>query len=272
MEITGETGSRGQAAAASDPRHLPLPGTFNLRDLGGYPAGDGGTVRWRTLLRSDALHWLTDGGRAALRELGLRTVIDLRTQAETEIAPSALDSVGARTLHISVLDGDLRKLPVRLDSIYQFIVDERGAAIGRAVGQLCAPGALPALIHCAAGKDRTGIVVALVLACAGVPDDIIAADYALSGSYLNPGSTAAIGQVKASSGLQDQLADSLLGSPPELILQVLDRVRRRWGSAGDYLIGHGLLHGELVALRAGLIEYPARSYPPAGAGGAASPA
>ena len=74
-----------------DDRRIALPGTLNLRDLGGYPAAGGGTVRWRTLLRSDALHRLDDAGRAVLAGLGLRTVIDLRTDEEVKAAPSALD-------------------------------------------------------------------------------------------------------------------------------------------------------------------------------------
>lgn len=214
-------------------------------------------MRWRTLLRSDGLHRLTDGGRAVLRETGLRTVIDLRTDAEAEIAPSALDAVGARTLRISVAGGDLRDLPAGLDDVYQYIVDERGPAIGQAIGWLCAPDALPALIHCSAGKDRTGIVVALILASAAVPDDVIAADYALSGSYLDPQATAAIGQLRASSGLQDRLTAALMASPPELILRVLAHVRRRWGSIDDYLLRCGPARGDLDALRAALVEYPA---------------
>src|ERR1017187_103129 len=78
-----------RASSAPD-RLIPLPGTFNLRDLGGYPARGAGTVRWRTLFRSDALHRIDDSGRAVLTGLNLRTVIDLRTREEAEIAPSAL--------------------------------------------------------------------------------------------------------------------------------------------------------------------------------------
>jgi protein-tyrosine phosphatase len=254
MEITGQTGSLVAAFAAGDGRRIALSGTFNLRDAGGYPTAGGGAVRWRTLLRSDALHRVDDGGRAALRELNLRTVIDLRTHGEAEIAPSALDAVGAQTLHIPILGRDLERLPAVLGDIYQYIVDECGPAIGTAIKRLCAPDALPALIHCSADKDRTGIVVALVLASIGVPDDIIAADYALSGRYLDARTTAATGQVKASSGLGDQLTAGLMGSPPELILQVLARARRHWGSVDGYLMQHGLHASDLETLRAALVE------------------
>src|SRR5260221_12190602 len=74
--------------AGENARRIALPGTLNLRDLGGYPTSDGGTVRWRTLLRSDALHRLDDTGRAALAGIGLRTVVDLRTDEKLRRLPA----------------------------------------------------------------------------------------------------------------------------------------------------------------------------------------
>ena len=118
---------------------------------------------------------------------------------------------------------------------------------------LCAPGALPALVHCAAGQDRTGIVIALVLGVLGVPDEVIAADYALSSRYLDPDSTPAIGQLQASTGLGDSLTRPLLISPPALMLDVLSSVRAASGSVDGYLLDHGLSRAELDQLRSGLI-------------------
>lgn len=74
------------------------------------------------------------------------------------------------------------------------MIDECGDAIGAAIGELCAPGALPALVHCAAGQDLVGIVIALVLAVLGVPDELIGADYPLSSVYPGPDSAAAVGR------------------------------------------------------------------------------
>jgi protein-tyrosine phosphatase len=239
--------------AMADGRHLALPGVMNLRDLGGYPVAGGGSIRWRTLLRSDALNQLDGTGATALAGLDLRTIVDLRTHVEAEMAPSAVAGLPVRTTHISVLGGDLQALPLELPAIYRYLIDDCGAAITGAVRVLCAAEAMPALVHCSAGKDRTGIVCALILAVAGVPDEFIAADYALSSVYLDPQRTPAIGRLQASTGLGDQLTESLLASPPALILDVLARVRARAGSVSGYLTGHGLSEAELARLRAALI-------------------
>ena len=238
----------------ADGRRLELNGLFNLRDLGGYPGADGRSVRWRTLLRSDALHRLDGAGGVVLAGLGLQTVLDLRTQAEAETAPSAIDGVPARLTHISILTGDLQALPLELDAIYRYVIDECSGAIADAIKVLAAPGAFPALVHCSAGKDRTGIVIALILAVLGVPDEVIAADYGLSASYLDSECTPAIGQLQASTGLGQDLTRPLLSSPPELILQVLARVRSAGGGTVEgYLQGHGLSPADLDQLRAALL-------------------
>lgn len=240
-----------QDIAAAEGRRIELPGLYNLRDLGGYPTA-GGSLPWRTLLRSDALHQLGPAGVAALTALGLRTIVDLRTHVEAEIAPSSLDGLSARHTHISILGGDLQSLPPDLDAIYAYVVERCGAAIADAIRPLCAENAFPALVHCSAGKDRTGIVIAMILAVLGVPDDVIAADYALSGGNLDPSRTAAIGQLRAGTGLGEQLTGELLMSPPRLILDVLAAARAAAGSVDGYLLAHGLTAADLAALGAAL--------------------
>jgi protein-tyrosine phosphatase len=232
-------------------RRIELDGLFNLRDLGGYPTAHG-EVPWRTLLRSDALHQLDAAGVAALTELGLRTIIDLRTHVEVEIAPSPLDQLTARHAHVSILGGDLEGLPLELDAVYDFVVTECGTAIADAIRPLCAEGAFPALVHCTAGKDRTGIVVAMVLAVLGVPEQVIAADYALSAGYLDPRRTAAIGQLQVNTGLGEDLHEGMIVSPPQLIMSVLESARARHGSVAGYLLAHGLSEADLAALRTAL--------------------
>jgi protein-tyrosine phosphatase len=192
-------------------------------------------------------------GTAEIAGLGLRSIVDLRTQPEVDNAPSALDGLQARVRHISLLTGDLQSIPLTLTEIYRYFIDECGAAIAAAVADLCTDDALPALVHCSAGKDRTGVVIALILAVLGVPDEVIAADYALSGGYLDPDRTTVIGQLQASTGLGEELTSALLSSPPALILDALARVRAAAGSETAYLRAHGLPETAIARLRSALI-------------------
>ncbi|MBO0830473.1 MAG: tyrosine-protein phosphatase [Actinobacteria bacterium] len=244
-----------------DPRRrIELPGVLNLRDVGGYPVDGGGSVRWRTLFRSDALHRLDAVGVAAIAGLGLRSVLDLRTWEEVQAAPSP---VLGRVRHLPLL-ADLTALPepaepvsggdeLELSTIYRYFVDECGDNIAMAIAELADGDALPALVHCSAGKDRTGVVVALVLAVLGVPDELIAADYALSAVYLDPDRTPVLGQLQESTGFDDELTRLLLASPPELIRYVLTRVRELAGSVPGYLHAHGVSEAALTRLRSALI-------------------
>jgi protein-tyrosine phosphatase len=258
--LTQTVGSLSGANLFDPRRRIELPGVLNLRDAGGYPVAGGGSVRWRTLFRSDALHRLDAAGAAALAGLGIKTVVDLRTKAEAGLAPSP---VGGRVIHLPLLP-DFQALPVPtvpespgsgldLSTIYRYFVDECGDNIATAITELTSDDAFPALVHCSAGKDRTGVVIALILAVLGVPDEIIAADYALSATYLDPELTPAIGQLQASTGLGDELTSEVLASPPELILWVLGRVTAAAGSAEGYLREHGLTGEALTGLRAALI-------------------
>lgn len=240
-----------EALVRTPGRRIDIAGVLNLRDVGGYPAA-AGQIRWGTLLRSDALHRLDAAGVAWLARTGVRTVIDLRTDAEAEHAPSALAGLAARREHVSLLHGDLDSLPVDLEAVYRYLITHCGAAIAAAVRALAAPGALPAVVHCSAGKDRTGIVVALVLDTVGVPDAVIAADYALTARYLDPTRPQAVVHLQASTGLGDRLTPSLLGSPPELILGVLRWVRASHGSAEQYLLANGVRPVELARLATAL--------------------
>lgn len=248
--MTQASGSLSGVRLGDPRRRIELPGVLNFRDVGGYPVAGGGSVRWRTLFRSDALHELDAAGLAAIAGLRVKTVIDLRTKAEAAIAPSP---VAGRALHVPLLTGDLQDLPLELSALYRYVIDECGAAIAAAVAALSADDAVPALVHCSAGKDRTGVVIALVLAVLGVPDEVIAADYALSSVYLDPNRTPVIGQLRAGTGLGAELTAALLASPPALILDVLHTTRERAGSVEGYLRAHGLGDAALTRLRSALI-------------------
>ncbi|HEY3981994.1 MAG TPA: tyrosine-protein phosphatase [Streptosporangiaceae bacterium] len=242
-----------QADPADAERRIAVPRCPNLRDLGGYPAAGGRTTRWRTLLRSGSLRPAGADAVGALAEYGLRTVIDLRTAAEADRAPSP-PGIAARTMLVSLLGPEVRGLPPGLEPVYRYVIEERGDQVGSAISALARPGALPALVHCAAGKDRTGIVIGLVLAVLGVPDEIIAADYALSSGYLGAQAAAIVGDVQDRAGLDRQATAGLLASPPALILDVLARARDAAGTVEGYLLAHGVSGADLGTLRASLAD------------------
>lgn len=247
----------GRTSVSNGPgeRRIALPGAVNLRDVGGYPAAGGRVTRWRTLLRSGSLRRSGADGAAVLAGFGLHTVLDLRTWAESERSPDPVIE-GARRAWVGLLGEDLAALPPRLGDIYRFTISERGAQLGAAVRELCAPAALPALVHCSAGKDRTGLVIALILSAVGVPDEVVAADYGLSAAALGSLAPSAVGELQAvaaeagsAAGEGETAEDELLASPPELVLDVLAQVRASDGGAAGYLVRNGVAPAGLSVLR-----------------------
>jgi len=173
-------------------RTLEFEGCVNFRDLGGYRTGDGRMVAWRRLFRADGLNKLTAADRAQLLDLGLTTVIDLRTLDEAEQRGSfPVDEVPVRYVGLPLTDvlpatEDLPdwKEAAYVATRYGAMVSEGGPVLTEAIGVLASGGSLPAVMHCSAGKDRTGVLSALVLAFLGVPDETIVEDYALSAAAM----------------------------------------------------------------------------------------
>lgn len=228
-------------------RHLRLPGTRNLRDVGGYAAADGRRVRWRTLLRTDALDRLPATSQAALLALGLRQVIDLRWPHELDEAPSVFGASDRVTYRSIPLLADDPTPTIGLAATYRHMLDVRAAQLVEVVRALIAPGGLPAVIGCAAGKDRTGVAIAVILATVGVPTDVVVADYAISAELF------------AADHTDEHLADWRAGSvvvesPPEYMHEALAHLEARHGGAASLLTAHGMTEQELECLRDLLTE------------------
>ena len=222
-------------------RHLRLPGTRNLRDVGGYPAGDGRETRWRTLLRTDALDQLPVASQETLHELGIRQVIDVRWAHEVEGRPSVfLDSNEVRYRNLPIMPD--QAVPDGIAATYRHMFDTRSTALAGIARALLDPGGLPAVIGCAAGVDRTGVTVALLLSAVGVPADVVAGDYALSvESFATDG---------ADSGLADWRGGAvILDCQPEYMLEALDHLERVHGGAPALLARHDFGQGDLERLR-----------------------
>ncbi len=220
------------ATDRSPERHLRIPGTRNLRDVGGYPAAGGRRTRWRTLLRTDRLDRLPPESQARLVALPLRQVIDLRWPHELEAHPSVFaGSSHVRYRSIPLLDDNPPETTVA--DVYRRMLDERGAQIAAVVRALLEPAGLPAVIGCAAGKDRTGVTIAVVLSAVGVPRDHVVADYVLSsGCFARPAPGAAPGDP-----LDGPIA---VDCDPSWIGDTLDHLERRHGGATAFLGRHGL--------------------------------
>lgn len=180
-------------------RWLELEGAVNVRDLGGFATSDGRTTIPRVLLRSDNLQGLTEKDVAQLLgEIGLRTVLDLRTPAEVEgEGPGPLIAAGVRHVNLNFIPGwdpraydATRVIPHEkrwdndMSHFYLGYLDEAAAEVVRALHTLAEPDCGTAIVHCAAGKDRTGVLCALALVVAGVSRDDIVADYALTAERI----------------------------------------------------------------------------------------
>ena len=223
-------------------RHLPIQGTYNVRDLGGY-AATGGETRWGRLLRADALHRLDDHGIEAMLAKGITTVIDLRHGDELTHQPNPFDGHPAVAYHnVSLLDGLAPSLLQDGDvllELYKLALTQRQPALATVL-QIIAdapPGAV--LFHCTAGKDRTGIVAALLLGLVGVDADLIVEDYALTAGYLAP-IMAEITAGAVARGADPVGFQRLLLSEPATMLATLDFITAEFGSVSAYIQRIGL--------------------------------
>lgn len=227
--------------AGQPDRRIRLPGTRNLRDVGGYAAGGGRRTRWRTLLRTDALDRLPPSSQRALLELGLRQVIDLRWPEELDEAPSVFAGSNAvRYTSIPLFEED-PPADDGLAGIYRRIFDERSAPLAEVVRALLARDGLPAVIGCAAGKDRTGVTIALLLTTVGVAHDVVARDYALSAEIF--------AEAVEDAHFIDWRAEAVeLEGQPEHILGALEHLDRRHGGPRALLQAEGVTDSEIDRL------------------------
>jgi len=223
-------------------RHIRLSGAFNVRDLGGYASTAGGTTRWRSLLRADALHQLSPEDIDTLLGLGLRTVIDLRSDAEIARQPSSFaDHVSVRYHHIPLFDGlapadamIAASGEFDLSARYVDAADRCRPAISKVAATIALAEEGAVLFNCTAGKDRTGIVAAMLLSLAGVSSDEIAADYSLT-QTLAAGLMERLKALAIQRGLAEAAAARLLSSEPATMLALLQHVSDRHGGFRNYL-------------------------------------
>ena len=248
-------------AAVEPSRILPMAGCFNFRDLGGYRTVDGRALKWRRLFRADGLTRLDVDDCAVLADVGLTTVIDLRTDAEAnERGRFPADLLTVTYHHLPLLDvlppdEDMERYdePTFVTAHYHHMVSQGTPAIIGAITALAEPGALPAVFHCSAGKDRTGVLAALILAFLGVPADVIVEDYALSGAAMVTMLAWLRQQHPESSETLERLAPAVVSAPAPSMAALLDMLQAEYRSF-DALAERWGVTAAVARLRTELLE------------------
>ena len=237
-------------------RWLPIEGCVNFRDLGGYRNRDGRTVRWRRLFRSDALQDMTsEDASFAIKDLGIRMVVDLRNSDEAERdGRGPLPGAGAEYRHIPLLEE--RGFPPftgqdvveRLSTTYQWLAHNSGTRVAAAVNAIAeAEGGV--VFHCSAGKDRTGLMAAMLLEVLGVDAETIEADYLLTNQAVE-------GILRRIQAMQPHASPTTqsLAAQPLALQRFRDTLHREYGGADSYLIRHGVSADTLDGMRRELLE------------------
>lgn len=244
-------------------RDLVWEGCLNVRDLGGHRTADGTETSYGAVVRADSIRKLSDDGWRQLVDHGIETVIDLRFDEELEADPPS--DAPVKVVHIPLLGPVDPEFGTELDAlarvagggaaatraVYLEFLERfpaNFAAVVRAIADAPSGGVL---VHCQGGKDRTGLIVALLLSLAGVPHDEIAADYAVSERNL----AEAQAEWEAAAESDEELARrrQIGACPPESMLGVLEELHRRWGGAREYLLAAGATEDELQRAAARLL-------------------
>jgi protein-tyrosine phosphatase len=239
-------------------RRLEWEGCLNARDLGGYATQDGRETRWGTVVRSDSPAALTDGGRAALADYGVRAIVDLRLPAELADDPNPFAEPGDHGIaytNVSIIDPAAGFPPdtVTLAENYLWSLERFSGLIAQAVEAVARAPEGAVLIHCAAGKDRTGLISALLLGLAGVPAETIAADYAMTAELLRPREQAWLAGLPPEERAEREAMVARYAPTAEVMLAVLARLTERFGGVEPYLLAAGVGRDDLDRLRDRLV-------------------
>lgn len=238
----------GPGATVAGERRIGLNGPVNFRDLGGYRGLGGATVRWGRVFRSDAL-LLDDRDLEDFAGLGIRTVYDLRSDMERVAVPNRLPEQDAPAVVVLPLVSEdpganpLGDIPSAdgedfLAHLYLNILERSAVNFGRLLTGLSSQGDLPAVFHCAAGKDRTGMVSAVLLSVLGVPLDDILDDYELTGRYRTTEHVqASVQRLGQTQNLPPEVVAGMLRAPRWAMQSALTQVTQRYGDFDGYLTG-----------------------------------
>jgi protein-tyrosine phosphatase len=256
--------------AQREGRMLPHKSIANLRDVGGYSTMEGKTVRWNRVYRGASLVALTEDDAKGLAERGLKIVCDLRMPTEAADAPDIMphESVRYVTLPFKQSSDRLTQLRILLfqrqklaDTLRQtytrVMIDNNPAVIGDFLRLVAEEDNLPLLVHCSAGKDRTGVVIAVLLRLLGVPEQTVLEDYSLSNLYYDYFINISAKIIKQLGVFRVSEAEvrPLFLADPATLKTTLDYIEAKYGSVEEYVTTHTGVTPEMVArIRANLLE------------------
>jgi protein tyrosine/serine phosphatase len=239
-------------------RKIDVEGCSNFRDLGGYPTESGGELRWRVVFRSDGLHELTRAGVATLRdEIELGHIIDLRSDAELGFDGRGLLEQEAMHFHHMALFPDhsgnerASARDVSLGKLYLGMVAHAGPRLAAVIDEL-SHNDTPSVFHCSAGKDRTGVISALLLGTLGVANDIIVADYAATREGLE-GIVAKLSRSKGYENTWKALPPHTLHADPETMVEFLAELSARYGGVRECVRAIGVGDESVARLEARML-------------------
>lgn len=241
-------------------RRLIWENCLNARDLGGYPTTDGGETRWGAVVRADNLALLTDAGQAALVDYGVRTIVDLRLPRELEEHPNPFARSGSHGIayrNISFIDPAAAPSPnaESLVQDYTRMLDQFSSSVSDVIQAIARAPEGGVLIHCMAGKDRTGIISALLLDLAGVPRRTIGEDYALTAECLRQSDEEWLENGPGERAERERVLEKYRPRP-EVMMAVLAHLDERYGGTEAYLLTAGVPPQDLERLR-GRLRQPA---------------
>jgi protein-tyrosine phosphatase len=231
-------------------RRVKISGTYNVRDIGGYPTKDGKFTQRGKYYRADSIHQLPVESRKLLLEKGINLIVDLRFPHEGSY--QFHQELGIKYVNISLHNpANLRtERPKSLLELYCSIIDSKQMSIYQIFQTFISEQEKTILFHCKSGKDRTGIIAALLLDLAGVPHEIIAEDYELSATYLLPLLEERRSRLAALHGINNT---ALLESRPETIREFLNYLYKNYESSEGYLKKIGISEVEIELLKKNFI-------------------